>query len=304
MREEPPRRRSRRGPLLLFLALLLAVGLGVGAWWFGWARWTQTPSVLGLREAAATERLGSAGLDVREGEPAYSETVPAGKVLTTDPAAGERVLDGGTVTVVLSLGKERYDVPKLRGKSEDQAQDALADHNLDFGESVGVWSEEVPKGTVLGSDPPVGTTLRPGTPVDLRVSKGPKPITIRDWTGQDADRAEQTMEDKGLVVDRGAEYSDDVPEGRVISQTPTSGTLFRGQTVEIVVSRGPELVEVPGGLVASGVDVATAQLEELGFEVEVVRGGPGYIGLEYVFSVDPGSGTMVPRGSTITLTLV
>ena len=302
---EPPRRRSRRGPLLLVLALLLAVGLGVGAWWFGWARWTQTPSVLGLREAAAVERLEAAGLDARDGEPAYSETVPAGKVLSTDPAAGERVLDGGAVTIVLSLGKERYDVPKLRGMSEDEAQDALDERHLEFGESVGVWSGEVPKGTVLGSDPPVGTTLRPGTPVDLRVSKGPKPIRIRDWTGQDADRARQVMQDQGLVVDLGeAQYSDEVPEGRIISQTPTSGTLFRGQTVEIVVSRGPELVEVPGGLVASGVDSATERLEELGFDVEVVRGGPGYIGLEYVFSVEPGSGTMVPRGSTITLTLV
>ena len=201
-------------------------------------------------------------------------------MIATDPAAGDRVLDGGTVTVVLSLGKERYDVPKVRGLSEDQAQDALAERNLEFGESVGEWSEDVPKGTVIGSDPKPGTTLRPGAPVDLRVSKGPRPIKVRDWTGEDADRAEQTMEDKGLVVERGdAEYSDDVPEGRIISQTPTSGTLVRGETVEIVVSRGPELVEVPGGLVASGVDSATAQLEELGFEVEVVRGGPGYIGL-------------------------
>ena len=235
-----PRRRSRRGPLLLFLALLLAVGLGVGAWWFGWARWTQTPSVLGLREAAAVERLESAGLDAETGDAAYSETVPAGRVLETDPAAGDRVLDGGTVTVVLSLGKERYDVPKVRGLSEDDAQDALAERNLEFGESVGEWSEDVPKGTVIGSDPKPGTTLRPGTPVDLRVSKGPRPIQVRDWTGEDADRAEQTMEDKGLVVERGdAEYSDDVPEGRIISQTPTSGTLVRGETVEIVVSRGP-----------------------------------------------------------------
>jgi len=301
----PPRRRSRRGPLLLLLALLLAVGLGVGAWWFGWARWSQTPSVLGLRQTAAVERLESAGLDTRMGDAAYSETVPAGKVLTTEPAAGDRALDGGTITVVLSLGKERYDVPKVRGLGEDRAQDALAETNLEFGESVGVWSEEVPEGTVLGSDPALGTTLRPGTPVDLRISKGPRPVQVRDWTGEDADRAEQSLEEQGLEVERGeAAYSDSVPEGRIISQTPTGGTLVRGQAVEIVVSRGPELVEIPGGLVASGVDSATQQLEELGFEVEVVRGGPGYIGLEYVFSVDPGSGTMVARGSTVTLTLV
>jgi serine/threonine-protein kinase len=215
------------------------------------------------------------------------------------------VLDGGTVTVVLSLGKERYDVPKVRGVTEEAARDRLAEANLAYGESVGRWSEDVEEGVVLGSDPAPGTTLRPGTVVDLVVSKGPRPITVKDWTGEEADRAEQALEDKGLVVERASsEYSDTVPEGDVISQSPASGTLFRGQTVTITVSQGPELVEVPGGLVASGVDSATERLEALGFEVEVIRDGSGYIGLEYVFSVDPGSGTMVPRGSTITLRLV
>ena len=301
----PPRpRRSRRGPLLLLLALLLAVGVGLGSWWFGWERWTHTPSVLGMREVAALEELEAAGLDTELGDAAYSETVPAGRVLETLPGAGERVLDGGTVTVVLSLGQERYEVPRVSGMGEDEAQDALADRNLEFGESIGRWSEDVPQGTVLGSDPRPGTSLKPGSVVDLHVSKGPRPIEVRDWTGEDADRAERALTGKGLEVERTSEYSDTVPEGAVLSQTPRSGTLFRGETVTLVVSQGPELVEVPDGLVASGVDSATERLEELGFVVEVVRPRPGYIGLEYVFSVDPGSGTMVPRGSTITLTLV
>ena len=301
----PYPRRSRRGPLLLLLALLLAVGLGVGAWWFGWARWTHTPSVLGLREAAAVQELEAAGLGTEIGTPAWSETVPAGRVLGTDPAAGERLLDGGTVTVVLSLGKERYEVPKVRGLGEDAAQDALAERHLEFGESTGRWSDQAEEGTVLGSDPQPGTSLKPGSVVDLVVSLGPRPIQVRDWTGKDADRAVRALEGKGLAVARAAlEYSDTVPEGEVISQTPRSGTLFRGGTVTLVVSRGPELVEVPDGLVASGVEAATERLQELGFEVEVVRSGPGYIGLEYVFSVDPGSGTLVPKGSRITLRLV
>ena len=96
------------------------------------------------------------GSSVRDGAPAYSETVAAGRVLSTDPGPGERVLDGGAVTIVLSLGKERYEVPKLRGMTEDEAQDALADLNLEFGESIGRWSETVPKGTILGSDPEPG----------------------------------------------------------------------------------------------------------------------------------------------------
>ncbi len=297
-------KRSRRGPIFLVLALLIAAAAGVGAYWFGWARYTATPGVLGLTEKVAVQKLDDAGLEAEIGESAYSETVDAGRVLRTDPEPGARVLDGGTVTLVLSLGKERYDVPKVRGLSEDEAQDELAGTNLDFGESIGRYSEKVPEGTVLGSDPPAGTTLRPDTIVDLYVSEGPRPITIRDWTGKSADRAEQVMEERGLVVDRGQlEYSDTVEEGRIISQSPTSGTLFRGETVTLVVSQGPELVEVPGGIVASGVEAARETLEDLGFVVEV-RNATTYLGLGYVFSMDPDSGSMVPLGSTITLTQI
>jgi len=301
-----PRRtgRSRRGPILLVLLLLLVAGAGVGAWWFGWARYTSTPAVLGLTRTAAVQKIQAAGLDAEMGKKSYSETVPAGHVIDTDPGAGERVLDGGTVSVVISLGKERYDVPATKGMSEDQAQDALMRSHLTFGSAIGRWSDTVPEGTVMASDPKPGTSVRPGTAVDLVESRGPRPIKIADWTGKDADQAQQAMEAKGLAVDRGTEeYSDSVPKGDVISQTPTSGTLYRGDTVKLVVSKGPELVEIPGGLVASGVDSATAKLEALGFKVEV-RKNDHYIGVGYVYSVDPGSGSMVPKGSTVVLSIL
>jgi serine/threonine protein kinase/beta-lactam-binding protein with PASTA domain len=301
--QSPRPRRSRRGPLLLVLALVLALTAGLGAWWFGYARYTSTPSVLGLGRTAAEERIEAAGLGVELGDKAYSETVPAGRVIDTEPDAGARILDGDTVTVVLSLGKERYDVPATRGLTEDQAQDALTGTNLGFGQSIEKFSEKAPEGTVLGSDPEAGTTLRPDTAVDLIVSKGPRPIRVRDWTGKDADKAEAAFDGRGLEVDRSTEYSDDVAEGDVISQSPTSGTLFRGDRVSLVVSRGPELVEVPGGLVASGVDAATERLEALGFEVRVEQADES-IGLGYVYRSDPGSGSMVPKGSRITLYLI
>jgi serine/threonine-protein kinase len=301
-----PRRtgRSRRGPLLLVLLLLLVAAAGTGAWWFGWARYTSTPAVLGLGKPAAIEKIEAAGLDAEMGEADYSETVPAGKVLDTDPDPGDRVLDGGTVTVVLSLGKERYDVPRTKGMSEDEAQDALLGTHLSFGKTVERYSETVPEGVVIGSDPKAGTTLRPDAAVDLVVSKGKKPIEVRDWTGKDADRAEEALSAQGLEVDRSSEeFSDSVPEGHVIRQEPTTGTLYRGDTVRLVVSQGPQLIEIPGGLVASGVDSARAKLEALGFVVDVVK-NDHYIGVGYVYSVDPGSGEMVPKGSTVVLSVL
>ena len=299
-----PPRRSRRGPLLLVLALLAASAAGVGAYWFGWARYTMAPGVLGLGENAAVERLESAGLTAEIGDPAYSETVPEGRVLDTDPGPGERVLDGGTVTVVLSLGKERYDVPRLRGLTEERATDALEGTSLVVDEVTEVWSEQVPEGEVVRSDPPAGTTLRPDALVDLVVSKGPKPITVRSWVGEDATEAIAALKARGLEVDASEEeYSDTVAEGDVIAQDPETGTLMKGDTVTLVVSRGPELVEVPGGIVGSGVDAARDSLEDLGFEVRVEQ-APGSLGLGFVFSMDPDSGDRVPRGSTITIYLV
>lgn len=188
--------------------------------------------------------------------------------------------------------------------TEDQAQDALAGQNLQFGESIGRWSHDVPQGTILGSDPEAGTSLKPDSIVNLYISEGPKPIKVKDFTGKPAELAEQELGDRGLVVERGEpQFSDTVPEGHVISQTPASGTLFRGDTVTLVVSQGPELVEVPGGLVAAGVESATATLEALGFVV-AVENADEYIGLGFVFRVDPPSGTMAPKGSTITLYLI
>jgi len=300
-----PRRtgRSRRGPILLVLALLLAVGAGVGAWWFGWERYTTAPGVLGLSAKQAEKRLDAVGLDTVLGDPIYSETVPKGRVVDADPKAGSRVLDGGTVTLVVSLGKERYDVPKVKDLSEDQAQDALLEAHLTFGKAIGRWSETVAEGTVLRSDPAAGQSMRPGAVVDLYVSKGRKPLSVKDWTGEHAAEAQAALERKGFDVSTSEEYSDTVPAGDVISQSPDDGTLFRGDDVTLVVSKGPELIEVPGGLVASGVESAQDRLEDLGFHVEIEH-IDNYLGLGFVYSVDPGSGTDIPKGSTVTLWLI
>ena len=294
--------RRRRGPLAVVLAVLLVAALGAGAWWFGFARYTSTPGVLGLTQRAATARLERAGLEVKVAASAYSDTVTAGRVLRTDPAGGNRVLDGGTVTLTMSKGVEQYQLPDLAGKTLDQAQDAILGIKLTYGKAVGRWSDTVPKGEVIASDPAAGTTLRPGTSVDVFVSRGRQPVEVADWRGKDADRAESTLERAGLQVETDSRYDDDVPAGLVISQSPDAGTLHKGDTLTLLVSRGPELVGVPS-LRAWGVDAAKDKLESLGFKVETAHAA-AYLGLGYVYSTSPGGGKKVPKGSTIVLNLI
>jgi eukaryotic-like serine/threonine-protein kinase len=284
------------------LALLVAAAVGTGAWYFGYARYTTTPAVLELSPEQARDKLEDAGLDVKDGEPTYSDTVDAGLVLSTDPSAGKRVLRGTDVTITVSLGRAVEQLPKLTGITVDEAQDRILSANMAFGKATKTFSETVPEGIVVASDPKSGSTLRFGTVVDLVVSKGRRPIPVGSWAGKDADDARQALEERGLKVDVSEDYSNSVAEGLVISQNPKTGTLYKGESVSLVVSLGPQLVEVPN-VVAYGVDDATATLQDEGFNVEVQE-APGYIGLGYVYSMDPAAGTFLPIGSTVILYLV
>jgi serine/threonine-protein kinase len=296
--------RSRRGPILLAVALAIALAAGLGAYWFGWARYTATPGVIGLTQKVATAKLDRAGLDVTVGQPAYSEDVPKGRVVGTDPAPGSRVLDHGTVTLTMSLGKERYAVPTVARMTVDQAQDALLKQHLTYGRSILRYDDSAPKGMVLASNPAAGSREAPGFQVDLVVSKGPRPIRIRDWTGKSADHAVRALQAKGLQVDTShQEYSDSVAKGLVIHQDPVGRVLHQGDTVSLTVSKGPELVAIPGNLRAMGVEAATQLLEGLGFHVKVEHSDL-YLGLGYVASSSPSPGSMAPKGSLVILRIV
>ncbi len=297
-------RRSRRGPVLLVAALVLALAAGLGAYWFGWARYTATPGVLGLTQQAATHKLDRAGFHVAIAPAAFSESVPKGVVIGTDPGPGSRVLDHGTVTLTVSKGKERYAVPQTHQLTENQAQDALLRAHLTFGRAIGRWSETVPRGRVIGSNPTAGKREPVHTVVDLFLSRGRRPIHVADWTGKSAARAERVLQSQHLQVDASSrQYSDTVPLGRVISQDPSSGVLHRGGMVTLVVSKGPQLVQVPDNLQAMGVDAATQLLHSLGFRVEVHK-SPYYIGVGYVYSSSPGGGEMAPKGSVVILKII
>ncbi|GAA4095576.1 Stk1 family PASTA domain-containing Ser/Thr kinase [Nocardioides kongjuensis] len=303
-RERRPGR--AKGIAVALVLVLLAAAVGTTAWWVGWGRYTTTPGVIGLEQAAATAKLDKAGLGA-EVEEVYSESVAKGVVITTDPRPGAKILPDGEVTLTVSRGKERYDVPDLAGKTVDEATAALREVKFVAGQPVEEWSETVEAGRVIRSTPAFGTPeaqgLPVGTSVTLVVSKGRKPLKVRSFVGKDADKAKRVLGKKGLdveVVDE--KYSDDVAEGDVISQTPESGTLYKGDKVELVVSKGPELVVVPAVRLKS-TDDAIAMLEDLGLVVRVEHADI-YINGSVAWSTEPGGGAKVRKGSTVVLYVV
>lgn len=295
-------RRGRRGPVLLAVVLLLAIVAGAAGWYFGMGRYTYTPGVINLSRSQAAERVESAGLELEVGGSQFSETVTAGSVISTDPRAGSKILEGGTVSVVISKGPERYEVPTLRGMTEDAAQQAIEDAQLSFGGSTVRYNENIAAGVVLRSLPEPGTELKADGVVDLLVSRGPLPVKVPDFIGKIADKAEAALTDLGFKVSTSSQNDTEVPEGRVIAQSPHEGTLFAGDKVELVISEGPEMVEVPN-VNGAGRDEAIARMEDAGFDVRTEHSAL-YVGLEYVVNTDPKQGSMAPLGSVITLFLV
>ena len=303
----PPvrRRRRKRGWLIALLILLLAVGGAAAGGWYlaaGPGKQVAVPGVIGMDQAAATAALQQVGLSLEVSGEEYSETVAKGLIISADPEPGASAANGSAVSVVLSLGPERYAVPQLTGLTVEQATAALTEAKLTLGTQTEDFDPVVAIGKIIESTPPEGELLKPGTVVDIVVSKGPKPVKIPNLAGANADEAKTQLEGAGLVVTTSEDFSTEYAEGLVISTTPAKGEKVNvGGTVNLVVSKGPPPVEVPY-LIDMPRDDAVYLLDSLGFEVVVNESA--FTPLDRVISQDPSSGTMLPFGSTVTITII
>jgi serine/threonine-protein kinase len=226
--------------------------------------------------------------------------VPKGQVISTDPGAGERVLRNATVQVVMSLGPERYPMPQVVGLTRDQAEKAITDGRMVVGKVKESWSETKPVGEVLKASEKEGEQLKKGTEITLTVSKGPEPIRFPDLVDAPAEEAKKQLDELGFEVKSSEEHSSTVEAGRVIRQDPRTGEGKRGDTVNLVVSLGPEMIEIPSVRLKSSGE-AEKILKDLGFEVAIERNSDFPIPLDLASGTDPGEGKTAPKGSTITL---
>jgi beta-lactam-binding protein with PASTA domain len=300
----PLRRRRWRGPVALLIVIAAAVAVGAGAGWWGSGRFTPVPGVVGQTSKQAEATLAVAGLEVAYADPQYSEIVPEGQVMSSKPPPGGRVERGGTVTLVLSLGPQRFDVPKLQNLTVAQARSRLADQSLALGSVSKAFSDTVAQGRVISSQPKAGTSVRKDTAVSLVVSKGLPPVTVPSLVNRSYDDAKRLLEGVGLTIAQSGErYSESVAEGSVISQNPgADASVDQGGTVNVVVSKGPPLVTVPD-VVDDPVDVAIAKLKEAGLKYKIYEPF-GISPLNRVASQSPKGGTQAPKGSVVQLGII
>ena len=292
--DQPP---NRRGKILLIGAISLALLAAIVGWYFGVGRYVDTPQLVGLAQQQALTEAKSAGFTMTVVERNFSETAPLGLVISTDPKPGAKILPHATIKAVISKGKERYAVPKLKGMTIAEATTALEKLRLKVGTQTQKFDETVDDGEVIGTKLKTDTLVKRGAIVDLYVSKGRKPINVVDYAGKTEAEATKSLEDAGFKVDTARSFSDTVETGIVISQNPNSGTKFKDDVITLTVSKGPEVVAVPDVLNKSEAE-ATKILDAAGFNVTVRNVIPGNNGVKFQ---TPGGGQKAKQGSTVTI---
>ena len=296
------RPRRRKGPWIALVVFLVVLGSGLGGWLLATGKSVPTPDIVGQSTAAATEILSAAGLSLVVTEEQFSEELPADQVISSDPAPGAGVREGGAVGAVVSKGPERYVIPNVQGLTAAEATAALAGANLVIGSTTSVFDDRVPANAVSGTSPEIGTEVKPGTSVDIAVSKGPKPVPIPAVVGKKAQVAASALADLGLIVVTKEKFSEQVADGLVIAIRPGEGTVVdSGTEVDLVTSKGPPPVEVPS-LVDMPKNKAISTLKGLGLKPKVLEAAA--TPLDRVYSQDPPAGTMIPKGSQVIIRII
>jgi eukaryotic-like serine/threonine-protein kinase len=297
--DDERRRRRRRW---IILALLAAAVAGLVAFALTRPSDVAVPNVIGQNVDQAEGTLDDAGFEVAI--KAVPSPVPRDIVVEQDPIptnqGGAKAEEGSTITLSVSSGPAVVSVPDVANLTEAEATKRL--ENAGFQVTVEEqFSNAVPPGKAIGTEPAVGTQLSTLQPVTLLISKGANQVEVPDVVGLDDQAALAALQAAGLsgsLVQRDS----DAPQGQVVSQSPTAGDMVaRGSQVTIFASSGA--ITVPD-VVGEARKTAVTALKQAGFTVAVTEQAttdPTQVGL--VISEFPPGGSRGQRGDTVTISV-
>jgi len=292
------RRRRRRWPwITAVVVFLLLLGAGT-AYVLVRSRVPShpVPALRGQTIAQAKVTLRDEEFKVKIGARRFDEEVPDGAILDQNPSSLGTLREASTVTVVLSKGPPPRRVPTLADIDRAAAEKALTDAGF-VPKVVTQINEVKPKGAVIDWSSK-GATLPKGSEITVIVSDGPAPIEVPDLGGKTFEDAKAVLTAKGLEVAQLEKFDSDVDKGLVISTSPGTGARVpKGETVTLVVSKGPDVVDVPD-VTGRTVEEATAILRDAGLGVSGTGGKPR--GNRVIFT-DPQAGTKAKRGTGVFL---
>jgi eukaryotic-like serine/threonine-protein kinase len=290
------RKVSKRVKRNRIIALLLLIGLVFGGFRLLNIGKISVPSLVGMSQTEASKSLEPLGLDLEIIEEVFSEDIPKGRVIASEPGGGGKISPDEKVGLILSKGQERILIPRLNGLTPDVASAQLSSLGLTVGEINEIFDMKIAAGYVIATEPKETMAVKRKTIVNLIVSKGIEQISLQSYVGKGGEQALSELTEMGFDVDAAYKFSDSVFKGQVISQSPEKmESIGKGSKIDLTISKGPEFVFVPNVLGKNKND-ASLDLENLGLRVKIKGSGK-------VNNISPAIGAKVKQGAVITLTL-
>ena len=205
----------------------------------------EVPELKNMSEEDARILLASKNLMVGAVDGTYSDTVEKGKIVYQNPEQGTEVPENTPVSFVISKGSDTVVVPDLRGDTQAEAKAKLERLGLKLGEVAYEHCDEAYKDKILSQSADPGDKLKLESKVDIIIGLGPEPklmIEVPSLIGKTMAAASKELRDAGFVLgDVGEDYSETIPQGRIISQSPAEGTKQEeGSFIDIIVSKGQD----------------------------------------------------------------
>ena len=294
-------KRSRKG--LVKISLILAVALGFGGWWtmIGPGSKVTVPSLIGGTLTDANNLLKPVGLTSDIAKQEYSEDISKGVIISTEPAGGDKIKEGGVVHLTLSKGPERYTIPSVSQLTVEAATKMLTSIPVASPVVQEVFNDKIPKGYVIGTEPTSGSQVKRGAGIKIIVSKGIEQIALTNFVNKSGEEALNTLTAAGFKVKPIYVFSETTPLGAVVSQSPSEAKDYpKGTAVSLSISKGSAYVFIPNVYSLSETK-AKSILTALDLKVTVKRMGTKAV--KQVTAISPKSGSKVLRGSKVTITV-
>jgi beta-lactam-binding protein with PASTA domain len=194
------------------------------------------PNLVGMTPADAERTAKSNGLLLAVEGRFYSADVAEGRIMSQEPAAGQRVRRGWKVRVAQSMGQQRTPVPNLVGQSTRAAEINLARQGLEAGTVASAHLPETPPDQVIAQSPAPGAVGVSSPKVNLIASPPAEHRTpyyvMPDFVGHRYGEATSAMASAGLHAGtvtvkprggNGASKLKPIATDTITSQFPTAG---------------------------------------------------------------------------------
>jgi serine/threonine protein kinase len=197
------------------------------------------PNLVKQQCGSADTELSSKGLRYKPVQQ-NSTTVAQNLVISTSPAAGNKVRQGDVVTVYCSAGPKTTTVPNLQGLNPAQAGFKLSAAHLKPGPVDSVPSSTVKPGLVVYTSPSAGNSERWGSTVTLYVSSGQPTVTVpANLVGESVTQAQKQLAGLGLTIVPVLQPTSDPAQNNIVlsSSPPPGGSIKKGSSVTVHVGQ-------------------------------------------------------------------